>query len=148
MEKDKIIHETGENIFNLTLMLHSTLANPQAISKTCEIPQSHMRVLFMLKWSEKKTMSEIAKFLSVSKPNLTPIIDRLIEEGYVERSENKKDRRKLLISLTNQGMEYLKDLNDRVKQHTRERLEGLSEEDLTALHGHTQKMIEIIDKIK
>ncbi len=145
---NKIIHETGENIFSLTLMLHSTLANPQAISKTCEIPQSHMRVLFLLKWSEKQTMSEIAKFLAISKPNLTPIIDRLIQEEYVERSENKKDRRTLSISLTDKGISYLKDLNDRVKQHTRERLEGLTEEDLLALHGYTGKMIEIIDKIK
>ncbi len=145
---NKIIHETGENIFSLTLMLHSTLANPQAISKTCEIPQSHMRVLFLLKWSKKQSMSEIAKFLGISKPNLTPIIDRLILEEYVERSENKKDRRTLLISLTDKGLDYLKDLNDRVKQHTRKRLEGLTDEDLLALHGYTEKMIEIIDKIK
>ena len=93
-------------------------------------------------------MSEIAKFLAISKPNLTPIIDRLIQEEYVERSENKKDRRTLSISLTDKGISYLKDLNDRVKQHTRERLEGLTEEDLLALHGYTGKMIEIIDKIK
>ncbi len=145
---NKLIHETGENIFSLTLMLHSTLANPQAISKSCEIPQSHMRVLFLLRWSETQTMSEIAKFLGISKPNLTPIIDRLILEGYVERSENKKDRRILLISLTEKGSGYLKNLNDRVKKHTRMRLEGLSEEDLMILHDSTEKMMEIIEKIK
>lgn len=145
---NKIIHETGENIFDLALMLRSTLANPQAISKTCEIPQSQMRVLFLLKWKDKKTMSEIANFLSVSKPNLTPIIDRLIEDGYVERSEHKKDRRILLISLTEKGQDYIKELNDRVKEFTKERLVALSEEDLKALHGYTEKMMEIIVKIK
>ena len=145
---NKIIHETGENISNLTLMLHSNLANPHTISKSCDIPQSHMRVLFILRWHEKQTMSEIAKFLGISKPNLTPIIDRLIEEGYVERSENKKDRRILLISLKDKGVDYLESLNDKVKQHTREKLESLSEEDLSSLHIYSEKMIEIIDKLK
>ncbi len=145
---NKVIHETGESIFNLTLMLHSDLANPHTISKSCDIPQSHMRVLFILKWHEKQTMSQIAKFLGISKPNLTPIIDRLIEEGYVERSENKKDRRTLLISLKDKGIGYLESLNDKVKQHTREKLEHLSEEDLASLHMYSEKIIEIVEKLK
>lgn len=126
--------------------MHSKLVNFQTISKTCDVPQSHMRVLFLLKRYKEKTMSDMAKAMGISKPNLTPIIDRLIEDGYVERKEGHKDRRKLLIYLTEKGQRYLVELEDKVKEQTRHKLESLSEEDLDALIESTRNIIEILKK--
>jgi len=106
-----------------------------------------MRVLFMLKKYKEKTMSDMAGEMEISRPNLTPIIDRLITEGYAERKEGQKDRRKLLISLTEKGWGYLGELEDKVKEQTRQKLENLTEEDLDVLNEASTKILEILKKL-
>jgi DNA-binding MarR family transcriptional regulator len=48
-------------------------------------------------------MSEIARFLIVSNGNVTGIVDRLVSEGYVARSQRNGDRRTSFITLTRRG---------------------------------------------
>ena len=48
-------------------------------------------------------MSELSGVLKVSNGNITGIIDRLVHEGYVERTPIKGDRRAYLASLTKKG---------------------------------------------
>lgn len=147
MKNLETIHEAGENIFNATIVMHSKLVNFQSMSKTCEIPQSHMRIMFILKKFKEKTMTDMAKAMNISKPNLTPIIDRLIQDGYVERKEGQKDRRKLMISLTDKGWAFLGAMEDKVKEQTRHKLEGLSDEEVQVLNESSKKIIEILKKL-
>lgn len=141
------IHETGENIFHATLVMHNKLVNFHTISKNCEVPQSHMRVLFLLKKYKEKTMSDMAKEMEISRPNLTPIIDRLLEDGYLERKEGQKDRRKLLISLTAKGWQYLGGMEDHVKEQTRHKLESLSDEELDILNESSMRILEVLKNL-
>ncbi len=147
MESKEKILEAGDNIFSATIVMHSKFVNFHTISKTCEVPQSYVRVLFILKKFKEKTMSEMAKFMGVSKPNLTPVIDRLIEDGYVERKPGQKDRRKLLISLTEKGFGYIEHVEGKVKNFTTSKLEGLSDEDLHELNESSKKIIEILKRL-
>ena len=48
-------------------------------------------------------MSEIARFLIVSNGNVTGIVDRLVAEGFVARSQRDGDRRTSFITLTRRG---------------------------------------------
>jgi DNA-binding MarR family transcriptional regulator len=48
-------------------------------------------------------MSEIARFLIVSNGNVTGIVDRLVSEGFVARSQRNGDRRTSFITLTRRG---------------------------------------------
>ena len=48
-------------------------------------------------------MSEIARFLIVSNGNVTGIVDRLVVEGFVARSQRNGDRRTSFITLTRRG---------------------------------------------
>lgn len=148
MGKREIMKETGDNILSMTVVMHSKFVNFQTISKTCEVPQSYIRVLFILKKFREMTMSEMAKIMVISKPNLTPVIDRLIEDGYVERKPGPKDRRKLVVSLTGSGRDYLEEVEDKVKGNTADKLESLSEEDLKELNEASLKIVEIIRKLK
>lgn len=127
--------------------MHSKLVTFQTISKTCEVPQSHMRILFLLKKYKEKTMSEMATAMNISKPNLTPVIDRLIQDGYVERKEGQKDRRKLMISLTEKGWAYLGEMEEKVKEQTRQKLEGFTDEEIQILNESSKKIIEILRKL-
>ena len=48
-------------------------------------------------------MSEISRFLMVSNGNVTGIVDRLVADGFVARSQRNGDRRTSFISLTRKG---------------------------------------------
>lgn len=47
--------------------------------------------------------SEISKIFSISKPNVTTLVDRLEKNGYVHRNHDDSDRRVVRVSLTDKG---------------------------------------------
>jgi DNA-binding MarR family transcriptional regulator len=63
-------------------------------------------VLELLK-KEEKTASEMASDL-LSKVSITAIIDDLSKRKLVKRKRSKKDRRKILLSITEEGKAILK----------------------------------------
>jgi DNA-binding MarR family transcriptional regulator len=48
-------------------------------------------------------LGELPKRLMVSAGNLTPIVDRLVEDGYITRTPSKLDRRVQIICMTVEG---------------------------------------------
>lgn len=57
----------------------------------------------LARYEEGMKMSELSKALRVSGGNVTGIIDRLIEDGFVERTVMPNDRRASCVSLTELG---------------------------------------------
>ena len=53
---------------------------------------------------EGMLMSEISRFLLVSNGNVTGIIDRLVSDGFVVRSQRNGDRRTSFVRLTAAGL--------------------------------------------
>src|SRR6516165_9429463 len=52
---------------------------------------------------EGMLMSEISRFLLVSNGNVTGIVDRLVSDGFVVRSQRNGDRRTSFVRLTTKG---------------------------------------------
>ncbi len=50
-------------------------------------------------------LSELGEILSLSSPNITNVVDRLEEKGWVRRTSHGSDRRVKIIQLTEQGEE-------------------------------------------
>lgn len=144
---NNILNEAGENIFEMTMAFKTKFFNPHALSKSCEVPPSQIRVLFYLKGHGENTMSTLAHNLHISRPNLTPIIDKLLEDGYVERNANSKDRRILLISLTEKGWELLNHMNHTVIENFKERIKNLSDDEIVVLNDSAKHFLEIMKKI-
>lgn len=59
-------------------------------------------------------MSELSKSLMVSSGNVTSVVDRLIEDGYVSRTTAQKDRRSIIVKLTAKGQ---REFNRMAKAH-------------------------------
>jgi DNA-binding MarR family transcriptional regulator len=55
-------------------------------------------------------LSELSKRMMVTNGNLTGLVDRLIEEGYVRRVDDPSDGRASVVRLTKAGMEIFKKL--------------------------------------
>ena len=78
-------------------------------------------------------MSEIARFLIVSNGNVTGIVDRLVAEGFVARSQRNGDRRTSFITLTRRGRAAFAAMATAHEHWINELLSGVSARDAEQL---------------
>ena len=81
------------------------------------------------------------------KPHVTVIVDKLIEEGYVERQSDPKDRRVVNILLTEKGLKDFEKIKLAVSENLKVKLLELTEEQLEKLAIASQQMREILISI-
>ena len=142
------IKNLPEKLLDLLVLIHNKLLNPNEVIKGCIIPPSHMKVIFYL--ANKKTMSvsNVAKCLDISKPNMTPIIDKLIDQGFVNRYNDSKDRRKINLELTEKAYEFINEKKSEMRSNLMNRVSLLEEEDLIKLVSIINDMNGIISKLQ
>jgi DNA-binding MarR family transcriptional regulator len=75
---------------------------------TGPLSSSKVQVLRLLVNRGRHTSSQIARFLNVSRPSVTQIIDSLVEAGLVTRRGATDDRREVVLDLTKQGRQVFR----------------------------------------
>ena len=68
-----------------------------------DITNNDMHIMEVVGKTDAKNMSAIAKALSVTVGTLTIAVNNLVKKGYVQRVRSEKDRRVVLVSLTEKG---------------------------------------------
>ncbi|WP_174270523.1 MarR family winged helix-turn-helix transcriptional regulator [Austwickia chelonae] len=74
--------------------------------------------------------SEIAELERVSAPSMTRTVKKLVDEGYVHRTQHPTDRRVVLVGLTDTGQALLDEARHRRDLWMTSRLRQLEEEDI------------------
>lgn len=82
----------------------------EQLSKTQEGEVSVL--LFIYRYGEPTIPSLISECLSISRTRVTAIITTLNEKGLVKFERNKQDRRKLMVSITEFGIQEIKEKLD------------------------------------
>lgn len=111
------------------------------------LPPSHMKVILYIHENSPCSVSQIAKNLNISKPNMTPIIDRLIEYDFVLRYTDPNDRRILRIELTPKALKIFDSIKTALVENICCKLDTLPEEDLTVLHSSINNISSIMKKL-
>lgn len=142
------LNKLSGNLYNLMLYLHNKILHPHEAMKNLPIPPSHVKVIIYLAHTGTSSISEIAKNLSISKPNMTPIIDKLINEGMINRYNDPNDRRVLRIELTDKAYQFIKKQEEVIKNNLAKKISSLNSEDLEALSEHVMEITDIILKIE
>lgn len=142
------LNKVSESLLNMVIALHKKTFNKDQLIKGVCMPPSQVKVLFHLSHTGSSSLSNLAHSIGVSKPNMTPIIDKLIQDGFINRYEDSSDRRKLRVELTEKANELLSSQNQKFKDLISEKLSILSEEDLISLEDSLEKITNIIIKLK
>ena len=106
-----------------------------------------MFVLGSLKRNGILSMSDIGKCLSMPKPHVSVIVDKLIEEGYVERQSDPKDRRLVNILLTEKGLTNFEKIKLEVSETLKIKLSSLNDEEQEVLVIASQQVKDILISI-
>ena len=99
------------------------------------ISQQHYMILKLLEGDKHLYISEFVDTLSITKPQMTSLLDKLIELGYVNRTNDQDDRRRVYISITKEGKSITSKINDAINNLLDNRLIILSETELETLEN-------------
>jgi MarR family transcriptional regulator, organic hydroperoxide resistance regulator len=94
---------------------------------------AQLKSLMFIKFEGTTSSKKLAAALRVTPPNVTGIIDRMVEHGLVSREYNQQNRRTQLLKLTQKGDDLVNELRVRKTAHLSHLLETLNSEDLKAL---------------
>jgi DNA-binding MarR family transcriptional regulator len=101
---------------------------------TLSMSTSQMKSLMCIIESEKLSSKKLADMLDVTPANVTGVIDKLIEQGLVSRSESPEDRRVVFLEATPAGKKLIENLEQHATEHSAKMLAGMSEDDLNHLY--------------
>ncbi len=94
---------------------------------------AQLKSLFFIDFEGSTNFRKLAAALRVTPPDVTRIVDRLVEQGMVSRRENPEDRRMLLLQTTEKGKALLGRLRENRMTHMHHILAQLETEELAAL---------------
>ena len=98
-----------------------------------DLAKHHFMILKMLQEKEKFYVTEIVHMLGITKSQMTASVDKLLKLGYVERFADTQDRRKIYVSITEEGNIITKQIYTRIKERFEDDIQILSEDELNKL---------------
>ena len=93
-------------------------------------------------------MGELAKTAQCSKQQMSKMIGKLTECGYVEQVRDPTDRRIIRLQVTEKGASYMEHLEEQTKKSYRPMLKAIPEEDRERFFNALKTLHEVFDKMK
>ena len=82
-----------------------------------EVTEEHWRILHVLSDEQGQSMGELAERVLLNHPALTKNIDKLVSRGLVLRAADTKDNRRVLVYISDLGLETVARLKINVDAH-------------------------------
>src|SRR5437764_9321532 len=99
------------------------------------VSPEQVSLLVAIKYAPGIGLRELADRERVSPPAMTKHVDRLERDGLVARTPSAEDRRRVGVSLTEEGQRVLRRVRSRRTAWLAQRLRGLSPEELAAVEA-------------
>jgi DNA-binding MarR family transcriptional regulator len=116
------------------------------IEEAISIP--HFEIMKTLQEDGTRHIAEIGEKLSIPKPQMTHLIDRLVIQGIVERQTVETDRRIINIVLTPKGRRMIEEHDCMVKESINAKLSCLSDNELQELSASLRILYRTLSKIQ
>ncbi len=112
----------SENFMNALCALHQSFFRQTATPT----PANHFLVLLLLQNEGPTNITRMSQRLGMSKQQLTPIIDKLMKNHYINKKSLAEDRRCNLVTLTDTGQRILDESREELRLRFRDRLSELT----------------------
>lgn len=124
-----------EAMLNLFVAAAHVRRRVEQVCQEYNLQFSHHNVLRILRGvhPDGHPRCEISERMLDPSPDVTRLIDKLVDRGLVERSESPEDRRMTIHTITDEGLHLLEELDPKVRDVQRWFDERVSERDLRHL---------------
>ncbi|MFA5628793.1 MAG: MarR family transcriptional regulator [Dehalococcoidales bacterium] len=133
-----------DNIINDAYVVMHYLRRYLVYIPANKIAHHRLAILTLLTHEGAMNSSEIAKRLSLSKPQMTNFIDGLVKEKAVERQIDSSDRRKILINITDSGKTMLNGYYDLVRNYFTENLAKMDSNQIKTLSESLAQLASLV----
>jgi len=132
--KDQMRTTLADDVVQGYLELSDTIrvtAVPSWINADLNVSQ--VKAIILLEHHGALTVSELARLIGIGNPAASILVQQLVEQGLVERSEDSKDRRRTFVRLTARGSGLMTGRRELVRTNLLRWLSQLSEDELASL---------------
>ena len=114
-----------------------------------ELTMAQLKTLFTLEYRGPATIGQTAARLGISLPTASHLVDKLVQGGFVERTEDPADRRRTLAAVTDKGSTLTRRLRQGGRNSLHDWLLQLDDDSLCGLaHGIGQLAAVAIAKVE
>ena len=106
---EKRTHYGRELLIGLRKITQAIDLHSRYLLKTVGITSPQLVILHELSRFKSLSVSELSKLVSLSQGTVTQILARLDKRGLIERRKSQEDKRRSLISITNNGRNLLQE---------------------------------------
>jgi len=114
--------------------------------KKLDVPLAQLKSLFLIHSRANMNVRQLAAELCVTPGNVTSIVDRLIAQELVTRSEDTADRRQVFLKLTDKGLMTIREIGETGMSKMRSVLEKMDVEDIAALKRGVRALLIILEQ--
>ena len=124
-------------------VVRTTLADTNVDIKTL-----HFEIMHVLKAEGTLHPAKIGEKLVIAKAQMTHLIDKLVEFGFVKREECLDDRRTINLTITDKGRKILDEQDNLVISAVEDTMAVLSPEDIETLSASLRNLRDILVKLQ
>lgn len=144
--KQELIDQLSGLLIELWPMMRKRLVHLNALQAESNMPASHIQLLVMLSHEESLSITQISERFEIAKPNITPMVDRMISEGLVMRIRSNEDKRIVSVVICDKGRECLNRICENARRILGNWAEDMSAEDLEALYASIQTIMRLVNR--
>jgi len=131
----------NETVIYLSDLIEKILEETIAMSDFEDLTQQQLHYLKVLVKMKNPTLTELARELSLTKPTVTVLVDKLTEKGYIKRVHSDADRRVMHLHIDKKGAK-VNALREIAHQKMAEKIRsGLSETETAILTELLRKIV-------
>ena len=146
-ENHEAFEMIAENVFQVIPLLKKKLSHISAFQSEHGLPLSHFQVLSLLEERGSMSVSEISEYFDIAKPNITPLVDRLVNAGLVDRVRSTTDRRVVYIVILDEGRARLKSIRALLGENVEAWKKSLTDEEFDRLATALNDVVTLLEKI-
>lgn len=115
-------------------------------ARAAGIAPGDVSLLVSIKYTPGIGVNELAERERMTAPAMSKHIDRVVREGWVERTPSERDRRRIGLTLTDEGRRVLRNVRSRRTVWLSRRLGELSPRELAAVDAAIEPLSLLLDE--
>jgi DNA-binding MarR family transcriptional regulator len=149
--RGKILDRVVEDLFSIPPLIirgiRRRLVKTALANIDVDISPLHFEIMKLLNEVGILHVAEIGERLHIARPQMTHLLNKLVDAGMIERRTDTADRRMINIVLTHKGKTMLEEHNSSIRNAIRETLSCLTEGELEDLSASLRKLRSIFSKL-
>ena len=140
--------ETLDALLSLNPLFRSRIGRPMELQFSHDLTITQFHTMVALCFATPMNMTQLAAQLGVSKQQLTKIIDGLVEKGFVRRFGDENNRRVVLVSITEAGLEMMQNTQTKFMDSVLPAFDRLNNEQRCKLVAAVQEIQQVLSSME